>query len=112
MQLLNKTRKDFITEDILSLNTESVGIYRLIMKSGSDNFRESAIFDIIKKLKCKRKIYIYEPATIVAEIEGCKVIKDFDEFIELSDVIVTNRMTDELKSVNKEIYTRDIFEEN
>ena len=108
----NKTRKDFITEDILSLNTESVGIYRLIMKSGSDNFRESAIFDIIKNLKCKRKIYIYEPATIVAEIEGCKVIKDFDEFIELSDVIVTNRMADELKSVNKEIYTRDIFEEN
>ena len=108
----NKTRKNYIVKDILEFRTEPIGIYRLVMKAGSDNFRESAIFDIINQLKDKREVIIYEPMTIVSEISGCKVYNDFDKFVNDSKIIVTNRMTDELKSAKRLIYTRDIFEEN
>lgn len=108
----NRTRKKLIANDILSKGYKTVGIYRLVMKAGSDNFRESAIFDIIRQLKEKCEVVIYEPMTIFTEMEGCRIIKDFDEFIKYSDVVVANRLTEQLKDIDKTVYTRDIFGEN
>lgn len=106
----NKTRKEFITDDVLKLNPECVGIYRLTMKSGSDNFRSSAIQDIIKCMKVKKqKIIIYEPALDKTEFLGCKVIKDLKEFKEESSVIMANRLNEDLIDVKDKVYTRDIF---
>ena len=106
----NKTRKEFIVDDVIKTNAECIGIYRLTMKSGSDNFRASAIQDIINGLKNKNKsIIIYEPTLDKSEFNGCKVINDLNEFKEKSEIIMANRISDELIDVKEKIYTRDLF---
>ncbi|MBU4109968.1 nucleotide sugar dehydrogenase, partial [bacterium] len=106
----NETRKEFVTKQILQSNPKVVGIYRLIMKSGSDNFRSSAVQGIIEKLQAKNvEVVIYEPVMTEDNFEGFKVIKDLAAFKTLSDVIVANRMEDALLDVKKKVYTRDIF---
>ena len=93
----NKTRKEYITEDILKINPKYVGIYRLTMKSGSDNFRSSAIQDIIKGLKANNKnIIIYEPTIEDKEFNGCRVINDLEEFKEKASIIMANRINEDL----------------
>ena len=106
----NATRKQFIADDVLKSNPKVIGIYRLTMKSGSDNFRSSAIQDIINILKeHKKEILIYEPTLNEEEFNGCKVTNDLDSFKENSDIIMANRVAEELKDVKKKVYTRDIF---
>lgn len=106
----NMTRKHFIADDILKQNPDVVGIYRLTMKSDSDNFRASAIQDVIKFIKAEGKdVLIYEPALSDAEFNGCPVTSDLTSFKETSSVIVANRLTDDLKDVKKKVYTRDLF---
>ena len=106
----NKTRKEFITKDILKSKPECIGIYRLTMKSGSDNFRSSAIQDIIKNLKKKKQnIIIYEPTLNQDEFEGCRVVNNLKEFKERSSIIMANRLNEELQDVTPKIYTRDLF---
>ena len=106
----NATRKQFIADDVLKTNPKVIGIYRLTMKSGSDNFRSSAIQDIINILKeHKKEILIYEPTLNKDEFNGCKVTNDLNIFKEKSDIIMANRVAEELKDVKKKVYTRDIF---
>ncbi len=107
----NKTRKEFITEEILKKKAEIVGIYRLTMKSGSDNFRSSAIQDIIKNLKAEnQKIVIYEPTLNKEEFNGCKVVNDLEKFKNISSVIMANRLDEKLLiDVKEKVYTRDLF---
>ena len=109
----NTTRKDFIADSILKRNPKVVGIYRLVMKAGSDNFRASAIQGIMKRIKAKGiEIVIYEP---VLEEQGepeffhSKVITDLSEFKAMSDVIVANRLVEEIRDVQEKVYTRDLF---
>ena len=106
----NKTRKEYITEDILKMNPEYVGIYRLTMKSGSDNFRSSAIQDIIKGLKANdKKIIIYEPTLEEKEFNGCRVVNNLQEFKEKCSIIMANRINEELEDIKYKVYTRDLF---
>jgi len=106
----NETRKEFITNQILASNPKVVGIFRLIMKSGSDNFRSSAVQGIIEKLIQRGvDVIIYEPVLDDDTFEGLKVIKNIDEFKQTSDVIVANRMEECLSGVQAKVYTRDIF---
>ena len=106
----NETRKDFIAHDVLTKKPKTIGIYRLTMKSGSDNFRSSAIQDIIKIFKAENQdVIIYEPTLEKAEFNGCKVVNDLQEFKEKSSIIMANRINKELKDVKNKVYSRDLF---
>jgi nucleotide sugar dehydrogenase len=104
----NKIRKTYISDRILRNDPKTVGIYRLIMKKDSDNFRKSAIFDVINNIKDKTKVQIYEPNLDEDYFEGLRVINDLAEF-KKSDIIVANRLDQELLDVKEKVYTRDIF---
>lgn len=106
----NRTRKDHISDMILKRNPKVVGIYRLTMKTNSDNFRHSAIQGVMKRIKAKGiEVVVYEPALKEVDFFNSKVIKNLDEFKNISDIIVVNRITDEIKDVKEKIYTRDLF---
>ncbi|MCF8019098.1 MAG: nucleotide sugar dehydrogenase [Vallitaleaceae bacterium] len=106
----NRTRKDHIADMIIKRQPKIVGIYRLTMKMDSDNFRQSAIQGVMKRIKAKGiEVVVFEPALNEDEFFHSRVIKDFDEFKKISDVIVANRLSDEIKDVVDKIYTRDLF---
>lgn len=109
----NQTRKQFIVKEILRKRPNVVGVYRLTMKAGSDNFRDSAIQDIMRELKeYNVEVIVYEPTLNVDNYEGYLVQNNLNEFLNISDVILANRMNDDLTEVQSKLYTRDLFGEN
>ena len=107
----NKTRKEFISNLLIKKNVKVLGIYRLVMKEGSDNIRESAVLDIIEKVsKSGIKVIIYEP--LVKEFDSFKIINSFTEFSALSDIIVANRIDSKLEGISSKVFSRDIFRNN
>ena len=106
----NSTRKDFVADSIIKRNPKIVGIYRLVMKEGSDNFRASAIQGIMKRIKAKGiAVIIYEPTLKEDEFFNSKVIKNLDDFKNICDVVVANRLSSDIRDIEDKVYTRDIF---
>jgi len=106
----NSTRREHIANMILEKSPSVVGIYRLTMKTGSDNFRQSVIHDVIQLIREKGvEVVIYESVLDDDNFDGLRVVKDFDQFKDMSDVIVANRLSDELKDIREKVYMRDLF---
>ncbi|WP_202079422.1 nucleotide sugar dehydrogenase [Caldalkalibacillus salinus] len=106
----NRTRKDHIADMIIKRNPKIVGFYRLTMKMDSDNFRQSAIQGVMKRIKAKGiEVVVYEPALSEDQFYNSKVVNDFEEFKKISDIIVANRLSDDLREVEDKVYTRDLF---
>jgi UDPglucose 6-dehydrogenase len=106
----NTTRKDFIADEIIRCQPKTVGIYRLAMKAGSDNFRSSAVQGVMKRIKAKGvEVVVFEPLLDEAQFFNSEVTHELDSFKSRCDVIIANRMVDELDDVNEKVFTRDLF---